>query len=313
MVLEALIVIFGLILFEVVNSVDNAIINAHVLRTMSEKWRKRFLFVGVITSVFLVRLIVPVIIVWLVIPHVSFSEIIKVFTGNSSIAAEAIEQQKSLILVFGGVFLVLLYFHWLFMEKKHPLFFHEKLLKEHHDVWFFAFASIVLVLLLYFARASPNMMLFAAIGSAVFFIVYGFKETAERKEASLVRRHLSDASKFLYLEVLDATFSFDGVVGAFAFTTNLLFIIIGLGIGALVVRQLTIMGINRIAKYIWLKNGAMTAIGFLGVFMILESFGMKLPVYLPTLITSVVVLYAFYKSHKHLGHSLEKYLKSDAG
>ena len=301
---EALIVIFGLILFEIVNSVDNAIINAHVLKTMSEKWRKRFLFIGFATSVFLVRLVLPLVIVWIIVPNVAFGEIAKIFTGNSLVAAEAIEEAKHLILIFGGVFLLLLYFHWLFMEKKHPLFPHEKFLKEHHDVWFFAFASIILVFLLYLARADSSMMLFAALGSAIFFIVYGFKETAEKKEETLMRKHLPDASKFLYLEVLDATFSFDGVVGAFAFTTNLLYIFLGLGIGAIVLRQLTIMGIDKIQKYIWLKNGAMTAIGFLGVFMILESFGLELPTYLPTLVTSAIVAYAFYKSHRHLKLSL---------
>ncbi len=308
--IDILIVIFGLSLFEIVNSVDNAIINAHVLGTMGEKWRRRFLFVGIVTSVFLVRLVLPLMIVLLLVPNISFSEIIRTFTGENTVAVEAIEQQKPVILIFGGMFLLLVYFHWLFMEKKHPLFLQEKLLKEHHDVWFFAFAAILLVLLLYFARTNSNMMLAAAIGSAVFFIVYGFKETAEKAEAKLVRRGLSDASKFLYLEVLDATFSFDGVVGAFAFTTNLLYIFIGLGIGAIVLRQLTIMGISRIAKYRWLKNGAMTAIAFLGVFMVLESFHIGLPVYLPTLVTSAIVGYAFYQSHKHLkSFTLYSYLK----
>ena len=75
---------------------------------------------------------------------------------------------------------------------------------------------------------------------------------------------LSDLSKFVYLEVLDTTFSFDGVVGAFAFTINLLLILIGLGIGAIVVRELTIKGIDTIGKYKYLKNGALTSIGFLG-------------------------------------------------
>ena len=125
-----------------------------------------------------------------------------------------------------------------------------------------------------------------------------------------MKKRMSDVSKFMYLEVLDATFSFDGVVGAFAFTTNLLYIIIGLGIGAIVLRQLTILGINRIAKYRWLKNGAMTAIGFLGAFMLLESFHIELPIYLPTLVTFAVVGYAFYKSHKHLTDAtLYGYLK----
>ncbi len=297
--LEILIVIFGLTLFEIVNGVDNAIINAHVLATMSEKWRKRFLRIGILTSVFLVRLVVPLLMIWIVVPHISFPELIDAFTGSNTIAAEAIEGQKSLILIFGGMFLLLLYFHWLFMEKKHPLFFHEKLLKEHHNVWFFAFAAVILVVLLYFARSNPNVMLAAATGSATFFILYGFKETAEREEEKMMGSR-SDISKFLYLEVLDATFSFDSVVGAFAFTTNLLFIAAGLGIGALVVRELTIMGISKVTKYRWLKNGAMTAIGFLGAFMILESFGIELPVYLPTLITAVAIGYAFYKSHVHL-------------
>lgn len=298
--LEILLIVLGLVLFEVVNSVDNAIINAHILKTMGEKWRKRFLLIGIVTSVFLVRLVVPLIMVWIVVPHISFAELMSAFAGGSTIAAEAIEQQKSLILVFGGMFLSLLYFHWLFMEKKNPLFVHEKFLKEHHAVWFFAFAAIILVILLYFARSNPNMMLAAAIGSATFFILYGFKETAEREEEKMMKSNLSDVSKFMYLEVLDATFSFDGVVGAFAFTTNLLYIFLGLGIGALVLRQLTIIGIDRITKYKWLKNGAMTAIGFLGIFMVLESFGAELPVYVPTLITSAAIGYAFYKSHKHL-------------
>lgn len=300
MFLEALIIIFGLVLFEIVNSVDNAIINAHVLRTMGEKWRRRFLFVGILTSVFLVRFILPIILVWIIAPGISLADIAKMFGGDSSLATEAIETSKPLILSFAGIFLLLLYFHWLFMEKKLHLFYHEKLLKEHHKVWFFAVAAIFLVVLMYFARSNPNMMLFTAIGSATFFIVYGFKETAAREEEKLVKGSTSDMSKFAYLEVLDATFSFDGVVGAFAFTTNLLWITIGLGIGALVVRELTIRGINTVGKYKFLKNGAMTAIGLLGAFMTVESFGFDLPIYVPTLITVAIILYAFYASHKHL-------------
>ncbi len=300
MVLEALIVIFGLILFETVNSVDNAIINAHVLGTMGEKWRKRFLFIGILTSVFLVRFILPIILVWVIAPGISLADIAGMFGGDSSLATEAIETTKPLILSFAGIFLLLLYFHWLFMEKKMHLFYHEKLLKEHHKVWFFAAAAIILVVLMYFARNNPNMMLFTAVGSAAFFIVYGFKETAARGEEKLLKGNTSDVSKFVYLEILDATFSFDGVVGAFAFTTNLLWITIGLGIGALVVRELTIKGIDTVGKYKFLKNGAMTAIGLLGAFMTVESFGLDLPIYGPTLITVAIIIYAFYASHKHL-------------
>jgi hypothetical protein len=146
------------------------------------------------------------------------------------------------------------------------------------------------------------MMLAAAVGSATFFIIYGLRETAKTSEENLAAGNsgLSDLSKFVYLEVLDATFSFDGVVGAFAFTINLLLILIGMGIGAIVVRELTVKGIDSIGKYKYLKNGALTSIGFLGLFMLVESFGIELPSYIPTIVTFLVVGYAFHKSRKLL-------------
>jgi uncharacterized protein len=296
---ESIAIVIGLVVFEVVNSVDNAVVNATVLKTMSALWRKRFLLIGIITSVFLVRFLLPLLIVWISVPTMSVSDIFLAFSGQSDIAAKAIELQKPIILMFGGVFLLYLYFHWLFLEKKEPLFI-ERYLKEKHGVWFFAFAAISLVVIMYLARASPMVMLAAAIGSATFFILYGLKETAESSESNMMAGSsgLSDLSKFVYLEVLDTTFSFDGVVGAFAFTINLLLILVGLGIGAIVVRELTIKGIDTIGKYKYLKNGALTSIGFLGLFMLVESFGIELPSYIPTIVTFIVIGIAFYKSRQ---------------
>jgi hypothetical protein len=296
---EDILIVAGLIVFEVVNSVDNAIVNASVLKTMSLVWRKRFLLIGIVTSVFLVRFILPLIIVWISVPGISGQDLFLAFTGQSAVAAEAIEAQKPLILMFGGVFLLYLYFHWLFLEKKEPLFI-ERFLKEKHGVWFFAFAAIILVLVMYLARFNSMMMLAAAIGSATFFILYGLKQTAEESERNLVAGagNMSDASKFLYLEVLDMTFSFDGVIGAFAFTINLILILIGIGIGALVVRELTIRGIDTIAKYRYLKNGALTSIGFLGLFMVVEAFGVELPSYIPIIVTFALVGVAWWWSKR---------------
>ena len=301
---ESIAIVLGLVVFEVVNSVDNAVVNATVLKTMSVLWRKRFLFIGIITSVFLVRFLLPLAIVGISVPNISLQEMFLAFSGQSDIAARAIEMQKPVILAFGGVFLLFLYLHWLFLEKKEPLFI-ERFLKEKHGVWFFAIASVLLVLIMYLARANSTMMLAAAIGSATFFIVYGLKETAEKNEAHLLAggNGLSNLSKFVYLEVLDTTFSFDGVVGAFAFTINLLLILIGLGIGAIVVRELTIKGIDSISKYKYLKNGALTSIGFLGIFMLIESFTIELPAYIPTLITFLVIGVAFYQSNRVLPKS----------
>ena len=265
LLIEDIIIVLGLIVFEVVNSIDNAIVNAHVLKTMSILWRKRFLFIGILTSVFLVRFLLPLLIVWVSVPNISLPDLFSSFAGGNDIAAKAVEAQTPIILTFGGVFLLFLYLHWLFLEKKDPLFI-ERFLKPKHGVWFFGFAAVILVLIMYLARASSLMMLAAAIGSATFFILYGLKETAESTEQKLELNqsaNMGDFSKFMYLEVLDATFSFDGVIGAFAFTINLLLILIGIGIGAIVVRQLTVKGIDQVAKYKYLKNGAMTSIGFL--------------------------------------------------
>jgi len=306
---EYIAIVLGLVVFEVVNSVDNAVVNASVLKTMSVLWRKRFLLIGIITSVFIVRFILPLIILWISVPKISLPEMFLAFSGQSNIAAQAIELQKPVILAFGGIFLLLLYFHWLFLEKKDPLYI-ERFIKEKYGVWFFAVAALVLVSVMYFARDNSTMMLAAAIGSATFFIVYGLKETAERSEEDIIggSNSLNDLSKFIYLEVLDATFSFDGVVGAFAFTINLLLILIGLGIGALVVRELTIKGIDTISKYKYLKNGALTSIGFLGIFMLVESFGVELPSYMPTIVTFIVIGAAFYASYRLLPKSTQKNL-----
>ena len=299
--LDAAVIIVGLVVFEIINSVDNSIINANILGEMGKIWRKRFLVVGILTSVFLVRFILPFIILWLSSPQLSAMDAVRSFTGTGNEAtAAAVEAQKPVILIFGGVFLLYLYWHWVFLEKKYPLFL-ERFVKKEFGIWFFGFAAISLVVIMSLARFSPNMMIAAALGSATFFILYGFKENSEKAEKRILKgTGVGDISKFLYLEILDATFSFDGVIGAFAFTTNVIYILIGLGIGAIVVRQLTVRGIKHIGKYRWLKNGAMTSIGFLGLFMLFESFGTELPAYIPTAATFIFLGIAFYKSHIYL-------------
>jgi len=111
---------------------------------------------------------------------------------------------------------------------------------------------------------------------------------------------MSDLSKIFYLEILDATFSIDGVLGAFAFTLSVPLIILGNGIGAIVLRQLTIGNIERIKKYVYLKNGAMYSILFLGVIMLLDSFGFHIPSWFSPIVTFGVVGYFFGKSKRFL-------------
>jgi hypothetical protein len=152
-------------------------------------------------------------------------------------------------------------------------------------------SSLFTVLIVYLSlKVNPVLALAAVIGVAAFFITDGFKRNAEEQEKKLLTNHnLSAWSKILYLEVLDASFSLDGVIGAFAFTMSVPLIIIGNGLGAFVVREFTIRGLGLINKFAYLKNGAMYSIGMLGALMILESFGKEYPFWLAPLNTVILL------------------------
>jgi len=164
--------------------------------------------------------------------------------------------------------------------------------------------SILLALIVWFALQKNPMMAFGAfIGSTAFFIVHGFRQNAELHEKMMIGSGLSDVSKLFYLEVIDATFSIDGVLGAFAFTLSVPLILIGNGLGAFVVRELTMNNINTIKRYVFLKNGAMYSILFLGMIMLFDSFGVHIPPLLSPLITFGVVGFFLLKSMRHMPES----------
>jgi len=139
-------------------------------------------------------------------------------------------------------------------------------------------------------KVNPILALSAAFGSTAFFITDGFKKNAEDKEKQLLSSHVSAWSKILYLEILDATFSIDGVIGAFAFTVSVPLIFLGNGLGAYIVREFTVRGTDVIAKFAYLKNGAMYSIGVLGGIMVLEAFGKDFPFWLAPLNTLVLLI-----------------------
>lgn len=291
-----LLTIAGLGFFETVSSIDNAIINAEVLSTMQAKARKWFLFWGLLFAVFLIRGLLPWLIVWSAAPRLGPWGALTATFSNDPRVLEAIEASAPILLIGGGTFLIFLFFHWLFMEPKNyglygEKFFHSK------GVWFYAVASVFLAAIVWLALQCQPMMAFGAVvGSTAFFITHGFKQNAELSEKDLLNKKMSDLSKIFYLEIIDATFSIDGVLGAFAFTLSVPLILIGNGLGAYVVRQLTLGNIDRIKKYVYLKNGAMYSILCLGAIMLLDSFGFRIPSWLSPAITFGVVGLFFYKS-----------------
>ena len=296
--ISMLLIVGGLCLFETISSIDNAIINAEVLHTMKPKARRWFLIWGILIAVFLVRGLLPWVIVYATVPALGFIGSLTATFSSDPAVLEAIESSAPILLSGGGTFLIFLFFHWLFLEPKNyglrgEKFFHEQ------GVWFYAVVSILLCLIVWFSlEINPVMAFGAVVVSTAFFITHGFKENAEKAEKSLMRGDMSDISKILYLEVIDATFSIDGVLGAFAFTLSVPLILLGNGLGAVVVRQLTIGNIDRIKKYIYLKNGAMYSILFLGAIMLAHSFGVDVPEWFSPIVTFGVITYFFLKSKK---------------
>lgn len=299
--LNILVIILGLSLFETISSVDNAVINAEVLSTMQPKARRWFLLWGLLIAVFLIRGLLPWMIVWAVNPALGpIGALTSTFSSDPSVK-ESVERAAPVLLAGGGTFLVFLFFHWLFLEDKHFGLPHIEKFFVKNGIWFYATVSVLLSIIVWFTLKQNPMMAFGAVlGSTAFFITHGFKQNAEEKEKSLTDKSLSDISKLMFLEIIDATFSIDGVLGAFAFTLSVPLILLGNGLGALVVRQITIGNIDRIKKYLFLKNGAMYSILFLGIFMILKAFGVEVPEWASSFVTFAAVGYFFLKSHRHL-------------
>lgn len=297
--------VVGLTMFEIISSIDNAIINADVLHTMGQKARRWFLFWGIVIGVFVVRGLLPWMIVWATNPSIgAWNALIASFSADESVKS-AIEMSAPILLMGGGVYLVFLFFHWWFIEEKEFGLIGEKFIKE-QGVWFFAIASVILTTIVWHSLYLNPMMAFGAVvGSTAFFITQGFKANAEEQEKKRKGQiGLSDLSKVAFLMVIDATFSIDSVLGAFAFTLSVPLIFFGNGIGAIVVQRLTVAGVEQIKKYIFLKNGAMYSILFLGIIMTLDAFGFHIPSWVSPVITFACVGYFFNKSRVHIRKNL---------
>lgn len=296
-----LLTVAGLVAFETVSSVDNAIINAEVLHGMGKKARKWFLFWGILFAVFVVRGVLPWLIVYVVNPSLGVIGSLTATFSNDPRVLASVEASAPILLSGGGIFLVFLFFHWLFLETKNFGLVGEKFFLR-QGVWFYAVVSIILAVVVWYAlKINPVMAFGAVVGSTAFFITHGFKQNAEQAEKEMVGGNsaMSDIAKILYLEIIDMTFSIDGVLGAFAFTMSVPLILIGNGIGAIVVRQLTMGNIDRIKKMVYLKNGAMYSILFLGSIMLADAFGAHVPHWLSPVSTFAVLGFFWWKSVGH--------------
>jgi len=275
----ALFIVCTLAILETSLSFDNAVINATKLEKMTKEWQHRFLTWGILIAVFGMRLLFPVSIVS-IFAKIPFLETVKITLTDVNTYTHYLHQTNAAVLFFGATFLLMLFFHYFFDEKKdvHWIKFIEKPLSHVGDVQGVETAltlGAMLVAQSFLPEENKLAVIFSGLSGIILYIlIHGLSEWME---AHAPKADLSCAKcgfkaglvAFLYLELIDASFSLDGVLGAFALSKDIIIITLGLAIGAMFVRSFTIMLVEKKAlqKYIYLENGAHWAIGVLAVIM----------------------------------------------
>jgi len=261
-----------LAVLEISLSFDNAVVNAKVLSTMEPKWQKRFITFGIPIAVFGMRFLFPIIIV-AVAGGLGVYETFTLALNEPQQYKETLESVGNLIYAFGGSFLLMVFLSFLFDDDR-------------EDKWIHIIESSKFV-----AKAgeikSIEMMIATALGLYIVYLTndsgiaisYFMGILLFSMIASLDTLMSTDGVRsgiigFLYLEVLDASFSFDGVIGAFALSSNIFIIMIGLGIGAMFVRSLTLYFVEKktLTEYRYLEHGAHYAIAALALVMLSKIF-----------------------------------------
>jgi len=281
---QAAFVTLILIVIEVTFSFDNAIVNAKVLMTMSRFWQQMFLTVGVVIAVFGMRLIFPILLVMLT-AGLPWNEVVNLALNNPEMYAKELNDAHVSIASFGGMFLLMLCLHFFFdaSRKVRWIDIIEKPLQRIGHWWVYGLASfVVLVILTILPMNEHKIDTFVAglCGIITYLLVHGLAELFSKKESAsetaklVAKTGMAGFTAFLYLEVLDASFSLDSVIGAFAVTKDVVLIAIGLGVGAIWVRSLTIFMVRQhvLGAYRYIEHGAHYTIGMLAAVLLLGIF-----------------------------------------
>ena len=295
------VVVATLVILEVSLSFDNAVINAIVLRRLNFFWQKIFMTVGMVVAVVGMRLFFPVAIV-VATSGLSFGSVTDLILHQPLEYGLRLEQAHPVIAAFGGIFLLMIFLDFVLDEGKkiHWIAVVERPLAKVGQLK--ALSTLIalvalLIVALTWGHTEPARVILAGItGLSTYLAVRGFSQLFEKMGG--IKPEAGPGGRlgaglggrtafwlFVYLEVLDASFSFDGVVGAFAITNNVLSIVIGLGVGAYFVRQLTLWLVRNdtLQQFIYLEHGAHYAVGALAVLL-----GASLQYKIPDLITGLV-------------------------
>jgi hypothetical protein len=273
--LQAMFLAFVLSILEVSLSFDNAVVNAIVLKKMTPLWQHRFLTWGILIAVFGMRLVFPLALVGFV-AHVNPWDALVLAATKPDQYKEIMLSAHVSIAAYGGAFLMLVALKYFFEEEKevHWISVIEKPIAKLGKMEAVEIALTLMTIYIFSLYQADhekiNFLVWGIWGVVTYVAVDGIGAFLQSPdETDQLDLNKASMGMFLYLEVLDASFSFDGVVGAFAITNNLFTIMIGLGIGAMFVRSLTIMLVEKgtLAEYRYLEHGAFYAIGILALIM----------------------------------------------
>lgn len=308
--LASVFIVLVLSILEVSLSFDNAVINAVKLEKMNEKWRRRFLTWGIAIAVFGMRFLFPVLVVS-IFANVGLLEVVKIALTDSAKYAHYLHQTHSPIVAFGGSFLLMLFLSYFFNDEKelHWIKDLEKNLKLFGKIN--GAETIVALLALFVVQSHVpleqrlSVVLSGIAGIVIYLLIDGVTQWLEQKEEESIKQFATTVKGagligFLYLELIDASFSLDGVLGAFALSKDILIITIGLSIGAMFVRSLTIMLVEKktLGKFVYLEHGAHWAIGALAVIMLVSSFH-EVPEVVTGLVGLAFIVLALISSMRH--------------
>lgn len=307
-----------LAVMEVSLSFDNAVVNASVLRHWDHFWKTIFLTVGILIAVFGMRLVFPLLIVG-VTADMSMVEVAKLALNDPKSYSEKLMAHHAEIAAFGGLFLLLVFLNFLFDDEKDTHWFHwleHKLANLANVPAMSVFIALIALLVMVSAVEGDTKLVVTIAGIWGIVVYVGVKalghllessnsdeEEGEEKATSGASGNIVKAGigGFLYLEVLDASFSFDGVIGAFAITNDVVVIMLGLAIGAMFVRSMTIYLVEKgtLEAYIFLEHGAHYAIGALAVIMLFSGTGVHVPEVLTGLIGVAFIVWAVISSIRY--------------
>ena len=328
---EALALVAILAVLEISLSFDNAVVNAKVIERMSDFWQKMFLTVGILIAVFGMRLVFPLLIVGITADLKPF-EAIDLALEKGDLHEEGsyayqLNEAHPTVAAFGGMFLLLLFLEFVFDPDReiHWLSWLERPLAKVGALEAAAVAVALGALVIsaeYLAEDDKRTTVLSAgvLGIITYLVVNGLGNLFESQGIEEHAQHAAEAARrkpgtgpsglakatgkagfflFLYLEVLDASFSFDGVLGAFAVTQDPIVIALGLGVGAMYIRSFTIYLVRKgtLGDYVFLEHGAMWAIGALAVILLITikyhvqevvTGGVGLAFIITALVTSVI-------------------------